>query len=216
MDHLRPAIEATIKQLADDYRHIPGMILTEDDLKCLLVSRLLEIQELRSPRNTADHVLGTMVHTEVSWFDAKGKLGIKPDITILDPRGLSIFRALREGYPLPSKQFNFVGRSIIFELKLIRNKMGATLASVRQVRKDLEKIFRLFDRLSQSDAADELYCFFVVFSKVDRRVPEFDQLINQAPPHPRCRFIYKTAGVHWPPAPRQGALRMNGPSTAHS
>jgi hypothetical protein len=206
MDHLHSRIHAGIRQLANDYRNAPGTILTEDDLKCLLVSRLLEIPELRRPKPTADlQVRGTMVHTEVSWFDENGKLGIKPDITILDPRGLSIFRALREGYPLPSKQFNFVGSSIIFELKFIRNKTGVTKESVRKVRKDLNKVFRLFDRLSQQEAADELYCFFVIFSKVDRRVPEFDELINQAPPYPRCRIIFETAGVHWPAAPRHDA-----------
>jgi hypothetical protein len=101
MDHLHSRIHAGIRQLANDYRNAPGTILTEDDLKCLLVSRLLEIPELRRPKPTAD-LRGTMVHTEVSWFDENGKLGIKPDITILDPRGLSIFRALRERYPLPS------------------------------------------------------------------------------------------------------------------
>ena len=66
MDHLRAEIETKIRRIAADYRSVPGAILTEDDLKCLLVSRLLEIPELRSPQTTADHVMGTWVHTEVT------------------------------------------------------------------------------------------------------------------------------------------------------
>ncbi len=202
MDHLHSEIEARIRRLADDYRRAPGTILTEDDLKCLLVSRFLEIPQLRRPWRTPDRVLGTMVHSEVSWFDENGHLRIKPDITILDPRALSIFHNLRRGFPLPRKGFNFAGNSIIFELKFIRNKEGVTQSSLREVRRDLDKIFRLFDKLSHDDAANKLYCYFVIFSKVARRVPEFDELINQGPQHPRCRIIFETAGVLWPTAPR--------------
>ena len=201
MDHLHSKINATIERLARDYRDAPGIILTEDDLKCLLVSRLLEIPELRCPRRTADHqVFGTMVHTEVSWFDENGELRIKPDITILNPRKLSIFHNLRRGLPLPRKGFNFAGSSIIFELKFIRGRAGVTRACLRDIEGDLAKVLRLFDRLSLHDIENELYCFFVIFSKVDRYVPEFAELINQARSYRRCRIIFETAGVHWPAA----------------
>jgi hypothetical protein len=207
MDHLRPEIEAKIQQLADDYRYAPGTILTEDDLKCLLVSRFLEIPELRCPRLTADdQTLGTMVHTEVSWFDKNRQLRIKPDITILDPQALSLFRSLHWGFPLPSKGFNFAGSSIILELKFIRWRQGITRASAREVRRDLDKVRGLFDRLAVDGAGDQLFCYFVIFSKVARTVPEFDELINDGPGHPRCRIIFKTAGVNWPSGAQDGSI----------
>jgi hypothetical protein len=200
MDHLRPAIENKIQRLAADYRRVPGSILTEDDLQCLLVRRLLEIPELRHTRPTLDGMLGTMVHTEVSWFDENHQLRIKPDVTILDPQELSMFHALRHGYPLPRKGFNFAGSSIIFELKFVRNKLGISRACTRTVRDDIGKIIRLFERLAHQGAGHELFCYFVIFSKVAQRVPEFDELIAQGPQHPRCRIIFETAGVTWPPA----------------
>ena len=204
MDHIRPEIEAKIKQLADDYRSAPGTILTEDDLKCLLVSRFLEIPELRRPRLTADaQVLGSMVHAEVSWFDENRQLRIKPDITILDPKALSVFRNLGREVRLPRKGFSFTDNSIIFELKFIRDRRGVTQASVSKIRRDLAKVDRLFDKLARDGEADELFCYFVIFSKIARRVSEFDELIklvNHGTQHPRCLIIFETAGVNWPAA----------------
>ena len=80
MDELRGQIDEVIRTLADEYRSAPSMILTEDDLKFLIIHRLLQLPTLRAPRQTVDGVLGTMVHAEVSWFDENGKLRVKPDI----------------------------------------------------------------------------------------------------------------------------------------
>jgi hypothetical protein len=207
MDHLRAEIETKIRRIAADYRSVPGAILTEDDLKCLLVSRLLEIPELRSPQTTADHVMGTWVHTEVTWFDENGQLRIKPDITILGPKELSIFRSLGREIRLPHKGFSFTGGSIIFELKFIRGRRGVTGAGVASLRRDLTKVDRLFAKLTNDGAADELFCYFVIFSKVSSAVPAFHELINlvnNGARYPRCRIIFGTAGVDWPTVPRHG------------
>ncbi len=198
MHHLRDQIEAAIQLLGDDYRAAPGSVLTEDDLQCLLVNRLLQIPELSRQGPTADGLLGSMIHTEVSWFDGDGKLRIKPDITILDPGTLSLFQSMRKGYPLPNKGFSFAGKSIIFELTFIRNRQGVTAASLRAIRRDLDKVIGLFRRLDAKDAGGELFCYFVVFGKVTRQVPEFVGMLGGGPPHPMCKLVFATAGVAWP------------------
>ena len=45
-EYLLPEIEQTIDNLALDFQRVPAMILTEDDLKCHLFARLLQIPEL--------------------------------------------------------------------------------------------------------------------------------------------------------------------------
>jgi hypothetical protein len=43
---VRPIIEAKIKEIEREYQQSQGLILTEDDLKCLLYRKLIEIPEL--------------------------------------------------------------------------------------------------------------------------------------------------------------------------
>ncbi len=198
MLNLRAQIRAKIDDLASAYRHAPGTILTEDDLKCLLVNRLLEIPDLRTQYPTQDPgVIGTMVHTEVSWFNRNWQLKKKPDVTILDPRALSIFHG-SDGGTLPRKGFAFGGQAIIFELKLIRDKGGVGTRATQTIRNDLRKIEDLFNKLERDGAAGEVFCFFVIFSKVDRQAEEFDAFISQHAANDRYEFIYRTAAVAWP------------------
>lgn len=45
------------------------------------------------------------IHTELSWFDEDDELGIKPDITLIEPEHFNIIRP--ESFrPLPSKQYS--------------------------------------------------------------------------------------------------------------
>lgn len=198
MDHLRPQIDGLIEQLATEYRAAPASILTENDLQCLLVSRLLNLNELRGTRPTLDaSIQGTMVHSEVSWFDENGRLRLKPDITILEPGHMSIMTGIG-GVQLPRKGFHFGGRAIIFELKLVRGRSGITSRSVASIRGDLAKIDRLLRKIETDGAREDLFCYFVVFSKVDRRSPGFYELLAQYATNDRLSVVYHSANVIWP------------------
>jgi len=100
-----------VRPRCDDYQHALGTILTEDDLKCLLGGRFLEILDLRRSQLTADNqTRGTMVDAEVSWFDRNRQLRIKPDITILGRQALGLFHPLDWGeprFPPPSQRIRF-------------------------------------------------------------------------------------------------------------
>jgi len=197
VDLLRTQIVDLIEQLASEYSTAPASILTESDLQCLLVSRLMGLDPLLGVRPTRDaDILGTMVHSEVSWFDEEGRLWLKPDITVLDPSNLSIFHGL-DGAPLPRKGFHFNGRAIIFELKLVRGRSGVTAKSVASIRRDLDKITRLLRKVEQEGARDELSSYFVLFSKVDRRPQELCDLIAEHVTNDRLTIIYRSAGVTW-------------------
>ena len=198
MDHLRTQIVGLINQLASEYRRAPASILTESDFQCLLVSRLMGLDDLRGERPTRDaNILGTMVHSEVSWYDEEGRLSLKPDITILEPSNLSIFHGLDKSL-LPPKGYHFNGRAIIFELKLVRERSGVTAKSIPPIRRDLEKITRLLRKVAEEGTRLDLYAYFVLFSKVDRLPQEWDDLIAEYRRNDRLTIIYRSAGVTWP------------------
>src|SRR2546423_11235411 len=95
---LTPQIERVINQLKLEYCQVPGSILTEDDLKCRLYQKLGGLPALREPAPTLNrHILGSHVHSELSWYDGHGQLRIRPDITIIGPERISILH----GYTPP-------------------------------------------------------------------------------------------------------------------
>ena len=191
------AIESQIEELSLEYITTPGLILTEDDLKCLLYSRLSDIPLLRGLYNSRDPgVLATKVHSEVSWFDAQGRLTITPDLTILDPAGLRILKGDARRATLPSKGFGFYGDAVVLELKFVRQRSGITKSVYqKQIRRDWDKIQRLFRKLKDQNALDRLFCFFVIFNKGSGRCRAFTNFLNRNSHGDNHRIIYKSGDV---------------------
>jgi len=193
-----PIIDNKIKEIEKKYQETQGLILTESDLKCLLYKKLNEIPEFSRITRTEDpHICANSIHTELPWYDQNKKLTIKPDITILEPRNLSILHKCYEpdSNP-PSKQCEFHGKAIIFELKFIRNKTGIRKATLdRSIKKDFNKIKRLFRRLEHQNRAHEVFCYFVIFNKTDIKCREFRRFINWNIDSNRYRIIYGTGKV---------------------
>jgi len=196
---VRPIVEAKIKEIEREFQQSQGLILTEDDLKCLLYGKLMEIPGLSEKRTTLDaNISATSVHAEVSWYDDNRKLTIKPDLTILDPHNLSVLHGCY-GYhaKLPSKQFEFYGKAIILELKFIRNKTGIKKTTLKgPILKDYQKIKRLFVRLDSQSSPDNVFCYFIIFNKTNTRCQEFDYFIEQNGQSDRHKIIYATGNVN--------------------
>lgn len=199
---VRTVIEQKITEIEKEYQRTQGLILTEDDLKSLLYSKLMEVPQLSRRIKTQDQwIYANSIHTEVSWYDRNHKLTIKPDITILEPEHLSILHR-HDGYgtkrPLPSKQFEFNGKAIIFELKFIRNKTGITPRTFNgPIMKDYRKIQRLFAKLDAQGAPDNIFCYFVIFNKTNVKCREFDTFIQQNRESSRHKIIYATGHVRF-------------------
>jgi hypothetical protein len=195
-----PIIEAKIKEIEKEYHQSPGIILTEDDLKCSVYGKLMEIPELSAKTSTQDpHICANSIHAEVSWYDDNGKLTIKPDVTVLEPKNLSILHGCYGyGARLPSKQFEFFGKAIILELKFIRNKTGIRYATLNGlIKKDFIKIERLFERLESQGKPDEVFCYFIIFNKTNIKCREFDHFIEQNRQSDRHKILYATGNVNF-------------------
>lgn len=199
-DLIRQIIENSIKDIELKYQLAKGLILTEDDLKAIIFHKLSSCcPELLYPKDTADRfITASMLHTELSWYDENGKLTIKPDITILEPKHLSILHKSEEELKLPSKACSFGSSAILMELKFIKNEKGIRETTViGAIKNDVDKIKRLFSRLERQGSYNDVFCYFIIFNKTDKKCPEFDEFINtvnqEAPD--KYKIIYATGNV---------------------
>lgn len=175
-------ITRAVQEIATEFRASPGIILTEDDLKCRLFGRLSNSSTFGGVHATADEgISASKVHAEVSWFGDDGKLTIKPDLTILDPSCMSLTRSMKDNMRFPSKRFHFIGQSIIFEIKFVRDGRKFKRSEFKSIERDFEKILGLFERLSGSGHEKLVFCYFVIFSKGHIASEDFANLLD------RCR-----------------------------
>lgn len=178
-----PQIKDVIERLVLDWQRVPGLILTEDDLKCHLFGKLIALAELAGEIESVDSgVRASAVHSEVSWFDENNRLTLKPDLTIIEPENLSILHPLQRGIPLPRKGFHFNGNAVILELKLIRDKHGVSRNRIQPIQRDIEKVRRLIRKARDLSPETSIYGFVVVFTKHNKFCNQFHQLVDSISP----------------------------------
>lgn len=200
-DNIKKLIEDKIDEIEKEYQRIQGLILTEDDLQCLLYNKLIQISELSAPKRAKEHTAGhrevyaTSIHSEITWYDQDNKLKIRPDITILEPENLNILQKGEYKIKLPSKEYSFSGDAIIFELKFVRNKTGITRVTLNTIKEDYEKIQKIFKRLRDLKASNEIFCYFVIFNKTDIKCREFSDFLEQNRLSKSHKIIYATGNV---------------------
>ncbi|MDZ7798368.1 MAG: hypothetical protein U5L76_01990 [Patescibacteria group bacterium] len=200
MDILLRKIDNKIDKLCVRFQENKGYILTESDLKCAIYSELVKISILNKFTQTEDRdIFSNPVHTELSWYDENDKLNIIPDITILEPKNLSILHYKgRPGVKLPSKQCSFWGNAIVFELKFIRNKKGITPKTIHELQKDYLKVIRLIEIFSRHGSSNELFVFLIVFNKTNIVCNEFKDFMKDVDKNRRVRLLYKTGNAKFP------------------
>ena len=171
-------IEKSISRLNLEYRLTPGSILTEHDLRCRLHNHLCALPAFHMTIATQDRkTLGTRLHHDLSWYDQNHKLRIRPDITVLEPARLSVpvcrkrfldpfsgcGYAHRHSQSFPSKKFAFEGDAITIELKFARNGINGAMA--RLIRKDFEKMNRLFKILDDQGEGETVFSYLVILNR---------------------------------------------------
>jgi hypothetical protein len=195
--NINEQIENVIHEIESEYQLAQGLILTEDDLKCLLYCKLSRISCLANTQPTIDHnIYASCIHTEISWFDQDGKLTIKPDLTILDPSNLSILHSVDGKLRLPSKQFNFQGNAILIELKFVKQKTGITDSVLRTIESDIQKINLLYSRYEGAYYAKQsLFSYFVIFNKTNNGFPKIQSFMQSKSDVPWFKILYNTGNV---------------------
>jgi len=193
------SILAAVKNVHKFCCATPGALLTEGDLQCHLFRELSLIGAFSKPARTQEsQISATFIHTQVPWFDAQGKLTVRPDITILDPLHLNVRYRLGSVKAPPSKGFHFDGRAFIFELKFIRGPRGIGETELARIQKDFDKIEKLFSRLEQDGDADHVFCYFVIFSRYKIAYDNLNSVISSHRDTGHWEFLYKSLDVPIP------------------
>jgi len=190
-----------IDEIEREYQHNKAMILTEDDLKCHLFRKLYDIYDKDLPTMDAG-ITASPVHSEVTYYNSKGVLYYRPDIAILNTQSLSILHGIEYNFNcnhanfrnLPSKDFQFGGNSIIFELKFCRNKNGISAKHIQSYMKDIEKIKAIQKlNLENSDGRNNVYGFFVLFNKTNKYCSALNNIFESEVDN--MKIVYKTGKV---------------------
>lgn len=196
-------IIAAIRHLENEYQSCQGLILSEDDLKCLIFKKICALIPTNNLPTADSDVTGSVLHTEIPFYDERGRLRLKPDITIFDPRGMSIKHGLsirignnRLAYgKLPSKGFEFGGKAIVIEIKFCKRKQGITAEDTNKIKGDIDKITGLMQRHNRPQADNEILGIMVVFNKTNL----VDRSFHLLQPHwvhiENPKFVYGTGNV---------------------
>lgn len=169
-------IENEISSLADTCKEVPGLVLTEDDLKCRLFQRLLRLLSVNQLYQSEDDGWASPLHAEVPWFDEDYRLTLRPDITVTDPSRLQINKPPK-GHP-GSKYFAFSADSIVIELKYYRDRRGILPNRVAVIRKDVDKIQRLID-IAHKRGSPKIYGVVAVLSRYPDRCDALTKLEDE-------------------------------------
>jgi len=200
-------IENIIKRIEAEYQQNQGLILSEDDLKCLAYKYLFELYS--APMETMDpEVKAIQLHTEIPWYDNNGHLSIYPDITIiLNPKQISIkhgsFFKVKDGVvyygKLPRKQFRFSGDAILIEFKFIKRKSGAKQTDSTQIERDIRKMLGLIEKHNN---VEKITGVMIIFNKTDKGKALMEELVSKYRDIENLKMMYCSGKVSFE-APNQ-------------
>lgn len=195
-------IERATNAIACDYHRTKGLILSEDDMKCALYRKLYPMYS--EPMPTLDNNISAIaLHTEIPWYDSDGLLTLRPALSIIDPRKLSILHGIGEhtgragaaGYRLPSKGFEFGGQAVAIEIKFVRALAGISQRHISSFQKDIDKMQRLCERHNRNSHSPNVKGVLIVFSKTEKDSRKVDEFISQNSALRDIKIIYNSAGV---------------------
>lgn len=195
-------VEQAAMRVARAYRRTGGLILSEDDLKCALFYRLYPMYSASVPTINRG-ISAIALHTELPWYDERGLLRLRPDLSIIDSRRLSILHGIGErvgsngtpSYRLPSKGCEFGGQAVAVETKFVRAFTGITRRHITSFKKDIDKMQRLCLRHNYDPSNPNVKGVFIVFSKTDKGGEYVEELKSRNLNARDISIIYHSAGV---------------------
>lgn len=155
-------IRREIHRKIDEVRHrfidSPNSMLTEDDLRLQLGSRLLDT--FGSPKPTADDDESIELHSEARWYGQRA-LKYRFDLVLLDTSKLLVLHGKRQ--PLESKGYTFYIPKAVIELKLRRPGSTSDNKFISLINEDVQKLGEI--RRDLADEAPNISCWLVAFDK---------------------------------------------------
>lgn len=194
-----------IKQIELEYKQCQGLILSEDDLKCLLYSKI-SCMTKKNLQTIDINILGCPLHTEIPFYNEKKKLTIRPDITLFEPKNYSIkhsveFNTLKDdkliyGH-LPSKQFEFGGNCIAIEIKFIKTQRGIQKSNIEKFKNDINKLKIIQRIMHKQNSNPKFFGILVIFNKTNRYNSFFLSFLKNYSSDKYIKVIYGSGDVEF-------------------
>ena len=165
-------IDLEIQKLIEDFEKYPDKYLTESDVRCFLVEKLVKQPEFSRFQKTEDGSESISLHTEIRWYGKSNK-NVRYDIVIIDVSSLIVKDGAFKIPELPSKGFGFDTPLAIIEIKLRR--VNDKSAFIEKINNDIKK---LTDIKEEIDA--EYPSYLVVLDKKRNIEEKLRKLIPQS------------------------------------
>jgi hypothetical protein len=170
MNNTKNNIESAIRVLINDFKRNPNKYLTENDVRCVLVNKLIKIREFNELQSTEDGSRSIPIHTEVRWYGQYGKLKYRSDIVIVDVSTLRV----RDGViKLPSKGYGFNKPKAIIEIKFRRINGESSNEFIKKINKDINKLNRIKEQIE-----GDYFCCLVILDKKENIETKQDKFIG--------------------------------------
>lgn len=181
-----------VREIEAQYKISKGLILSEDDVKCILYAKIYnqleQENQLRQPIDDPD-VYASPLHTEIKFIDANGTLSVRPDISIVDTASMTMRQSLN-GFAVSRKGFIIYGSATVVEIKFCKNSSGITNRFSNSIRRDCDKIIDLKNRLYPPGEAAMLQGIVVVFNRTNKVSNGFLELCHDYGNHPYIKILY--------------------------
>lgn len=176
--------EQYIRELVSEFSSNPFNFFSESDVKCRLFTMMFQNSEMGRLKTTMDGKSVYPLHSEVTYFNHKGKLLYHVDLSAVEPEDTDVYsRPQTEGIRL-SKGYSAPECLFAIELKL--NKRYRKKKMLALWEKDMKK---LDDILTRNPL---LVCICILLDKKNR-ISEENELTELRGKYQRIRLIYANA-----------------------
>ena len=153
--NIQTVINKVIFEVIEEFNIHPDIFLTEEDVRCHIVSRLLQYKELSELTDTIDGSKSIPIHTEVRWYGTSGLLRYRSDIVLLKPNSLKT----KKSFHLPTKGYSFDKFDSIIEVKLRRIRPRSDKKYLQLINNDFTRLQALIKEVEGVNASFHLLCF---------------------------------------------------------
>jgi hypothetical protein len=177
-------VERNIRELVTELKGNPYNFFSESDVKCRLFMMLHRDNYICNLKETMDHKQISPLHSEVSYFNDRGKLLFHVDLSIVEPETTDVYsNPTTDGIRL-SKGYRAGDCYIAIEIKL--NKRFDKQKMLEGWEKDMCKLENIRTRNPY------LTCFSLLLDKKNHNLTDIERA-DMRKRYPQTRIVYANA-----------------------
>lgn len=174
-------INKTIKEYVSKVQLHPYNFLSEGDVQCALFMMLSNHKEISDLKKTIDGKRISPLHSEVSYFNDRGKLSFHVDLSIIDPETTNVYSERKKIEIIYAKEYRAGLCYAAIEIKF--NKRYSKNEILKQWKKDWIKL----DDISTRN--DLLTCYSILHDKRNH-FSKKEEIIPYSRQFPRVKIVY--------------------------